>query len=1014
MANAKLAELLREGDKQKCVEFFRGLSERERRALAPECLKWHNSLKRQRFIESPPGTFSMNPLLPAAEIARFATATLSEMGRSIRDVLPEAKTAFEMLDDRRPDWIDELVARLLDTEYYWHHWSLVRRLVCAGLARRPVHPHYYLGMIGGLASWFGREEFTIERALLNDLELLKHEVWGLFEHEGGGENSLANYDRFSRGPNWADTLRSLMTQGKLDRRRLYAATMAALARDFNAYRAKWFLDFHDSLEPTAQERSANAEQYVRLLGATAPNVVSWAFQQVSELAREGVVEGPALAAACQPVLRAKHKGLPLEALRILREIATQHPGKRVLVAETALAGLGHEHKDVQCAALDLLEWCREALAPEFVARVAEHEPLVAASLRKRLAPWRVGDSQAAAATDKSKGAAAKGARKSGATGRGAAPTAPGKASSSVDSWRQLPADERKWLALDVLERNAKEGLFEIPSATFDGTEFDRLGGVERLAPIGDLDELIDVCAAALEDETRVDDAERVFDGLSRLCGERPDDFERRTGALLKRVRQLLKNKRFPFGGLGPSDDVCGVAYAWCSGILLKPRTKAGSERMISMAFEGHTLEWFAGNLRKPLGTLTRRSLALASRVVERRPAPLLSAPTHAGGWIEPAALVERSAADSGPHDPSDMVLALLRLAPDGRAAALAALGPAPRGADEWSRALRHALGAKGIRVGESAPLWAAAARARAPWEDDSAVLKAFPELGPDTGQAASRTWRVKKSRNLLRLEIDTQPSPPKKFVEDLPTVALVASSGGGRDLSFELGGFAGRTVGAVRWTATIWPLARESYFAAAAQEISDNLDWWEAQWQDKALFEPLLDPGTPLRPMALLLMGLGLAAKEPGEHGLAIDCALRAIEDGRLGGANLGATLYELLRGESIKPGRWQKTLAEVARGSSAHAAVVHQALQRTLVGDLAKLPRDTNKLLELLLELSAELGIGVDHVPLRESLESLGKSGKVGKTGTALLALPPASLERVHELLNEAATLRAAARRGG
>ena len=127
-----------------------------------------------------------------------------------------------------------------------------------------------------------------------------------------------------------------------------------------------------------------------------------------------------------------------------------------------------------------------------------------------------------------------------------------------------------------------------------------------------------------------------------------------------------------------------------------------------------------------------------------------------------------------------------------------------------------------------------------------------------------------------------------------------------------MGGFAGRTNGAVRWTATIWPLGRESYFTSSADRCFANIDWWEAQWQNRTMMEPLLDSGTPLRYAGSLFLAGMLAAKEPGESGLATDIAIRAIEDGRVGSDNLGEALTLLLPSGVIKPGRWQKTLAEV------------------------------------------------------------------------------------------------------
>ena len=96
------------------------------------------------------------------------------------------------------------------------------------------------------------------------------------------------------------------------------------------------------------------------------------------------------------------------------------------------------------------------------------------------------------------------------------------------------------------------------------------------------------------------------------------------------------------------------------------------------------------------------------------------------------------------------------------------------------------------------------------------------------------------------------------------------------------------TAADLRWVLTVWPMQRESWFARAVPGFAGNLDWWEAAWSNRTLLEPLLDPDVPLRPMALLMLALGLAAKEPGESGLATDALIAAIDDGRLDAGKLG------------------------------------------------------------------------------------------------------------------------------
>jgi hypothetical protein len=250
-------------------------------------------------------------------------------------------------------------------------------------------------------------------------------------------------------------------------------------------------------------------------------------------------------------------------------------------------------------------------------------------------------------------------------------------------------------------------------------------------------------------------------------------------------------------------------------------------------------------------------------------------------------------------------------------------------------------------------------------------------------------------RGYLHLYVESEPAVPDAgdAVVDGDaggvTVNLHRQRRGHRHLQWELGGIAGRNVGAVRWTASIWPAARDSFFAGAALEIADNRDWYEAHWENRALLEPLLDPGTPLREMGLLLLVLGLSAKEPGEHGLAVDAAIAAVEDGRLGTDNLGPMLAALLPTGLVKPGRWKKTLAEVARISDAHALVVQSSLQQSLQGSPKAMPRNYGQLVEVLYELTVQLGLHVTSERCRDFLSQIRGSGKAAKAAKALLALP-------------------------
>ncbi len=991
-----LRKLLESGDKQKCLQFFQGMPERSRRDYFAVVKPFWSQARKTKFVENVQGSFSWNPLEGIACLAYFATATGSEIIRAKRSGYPDSEFAFEVIADRRPDWVDQWVESLLDESYFWNHWRLIRRLILAGLANKPTNPRYFLAMISGVNSRHSGTELVDELEQAPDL--LEEDIWKLFEYEGDGENSLANTERFNSS--WIEAFLKLVNRGKLPRAKLLESCIDALERDFNHYRAKWFYSFFDRLEPTDGELEQMAEKLLGLLGASAPNVASWALERVDALSAYMAFEASALCHAMEPILRSRAKVNVLKALRLLERQADLCPTETSLIAATATLALAQDTSDVQKATLKLLESISSPRDEKVRLAVDMLQPTLAPSVRNLAIAWL------ASGTQGTESVAVESAPKS--------QQASGQPSSDIAIWAKLPRVSKQLAALygiESLRNNLKGNILSIPAATFDGTDIPRLGRIPRVARIDSVEELIDECARVIEDGSRVNDAECCIDGLARLANSKPADFDQMAAPLMKRLRNLIPKGCSPFCGLDPGFDVMGLFYAFCSGKVIEPTPK-GSELCIE--FEGLEHRAYKVNTKKPIGFLSAHCLAVARRIASGDAWQLLSAPTHTGGWIDPRELAKRANAWTGadPHA-HDVILAMLRLAPDNRVAALKSL---KYKSSEWFQAICYALGAAKINIDNQAPLWVAAARARAPWRDDDRVMEKHPGLGPDAAEAAKLALKskVRKSNTFTFYDASftTEPATPKTTDPLLVTVMMYTSQSIGKNLSFEMGGFAGRTIGAVRWTATIWPQALESYFASSAVHCFSNLDWWEAEWQNRTMLEPLIDSGTPLRYAGLLLLSSMLAAKEPGESGLATDIAVRAIEDGRLGSDNLGNALANLLISGLIKSGRWHKTLSEIARTSQVHAAVVQLALQRCFENPKQALPRDSNKLLELLYELSLELGVSVTSEPCRAWLSSGAAIGKGIKLAKNLLALgeSPESKQSVRIILEQAVVQRTTA----
>ena len=570
-------------------------------------------------------------------------------------------------------------------------------------------------------------------------------------------------------------------------------------------------------------------------------------------------------------------------------------------------------------------------------------------------------------------------------------------------------------ALDALRNGG-----DVPSLVFDGTEIPRLDPARKLLPITGLDELIDLFARVIEDRAPPDDFERVLDGVSRLCDQRPDDFAARLAPLTARARYLFWTEQY-FYQSSIAKAFCGLALSWSTcGLALGCEHPLRGERNMhsiinpndgSLAANRVHHHWREGEMSIH-GLIGRRVRSISRRAAAQQAAPLLSTPTHAGGWIDPRVLVERIRQRFGApfaDDEFDIELALLRLAPEHRDSALQAAAGL---SGKFGAALRYALGStEDEPIGSDASLWAAAARAQDPRANDPRVEERFPGLGPDAGLAARYVLRVGQDVLPDRYEltaffvrykrpaffVDRKPGVPTDGKHDLPILCLHDH----RNLVGEI----------VSWAATIWPMVREPLFATGAEIVSVNDRGTTDVMFSQPFFLPLLDPDVPLQPMGMLLLVTGLNAARCELSGLATDVLIAAINDGRLDGNDLGKTLAELARINIqppndapawnrpatqafpvpfVKLNRWAKVLGDAARTSPLHARVISKAIPRMLRGESfdTRTTTSRNTLLVLLKELLIETGEALTDPDARDYLSKHKNSGKTGSLIQELLNL--------------------------
>ncbi|MFN3653402.1 MAG: DUF6493 family protein [Armatimonadota bacterium] len=948
MTPEELEAAIEAGDPERVIALLAGATEAERRSAAERVrvlkermhVYWYASEKKRRGMWSPKQADGVEKCLPLADAGTGGRPELYYAWHQ------QGEAMARVLIDRRPGWLAGWAEEAL--RRFPGAMRVVRPLIRAGLVPLPDPEIYVPGLISA-----GHPDGPW--GLLRDDPQALAEVWLLFEYEGNRDASLTMADDGKNEAGWTRTLIRLSETGTLSRDRLLDASLDALARDFAQFRAGWFTRFHEALAPTVEEREARLDRYLALLTSSIPPTVSFSVRALAALAKAKRLPGALLLDHAAPALAAREKGTVTATLKLLAGTAKREPALAARAAEVACAALLHEAPEVQGAALLLIEQYGDRQAGELRSLLQERAGDVAASQRSRVEALL-----------------------------GAAPEPATSAAAQEDSEleallyraRALPSTWRELAGIDAALADLQAGTLRVSALDLPFHGVPRLDPEAEIPPVEALDDLIETLARLLETHGPPEEVERALDGLSRLCAERPDDFDRRVGPLRKRAGKLFDDAEWMqvFRGY-LRQDLSALVLAWTTGEL-KPQSR---QRELDLdSFHGLRL-W-----------------ELAQRVVARKPRPLLALPTHAGGWIDPRVMVERVRAAGREWDLADAVQALLRLAPDHRAEALGAAA----GLDgELGDALRHALGAGtdrsrksilsrvgiGTSVGKTAALWAAAARARSPREDDPVVEARHPGLGPDAGRAARLSVRVGhksheaggKVYHFYPVHVDLDPPVPKKLHAELPTVLHHVKTEG------EAPGH--------RWGALTWPAGRHAWFGRGVEAVGGNLDWWEAEWTNRVYLEALLEPDTPLCETGVALLALALGAKEPGESGLGVDALIASVSDGRLDGARLGSALAALGGTGLIKAARWAKSLGEGARASALHREVVRTALEALLAGAPELRPVDLGAVLTLTHELCVESASRLQDERARVFVGGI-KGEKTGAAAKALLALEEGS----------------------
>lgn len=962
MTPEQFAEIVAAGDLDEIAAAVAPLNEQQRRKLAGIATRINKELtisycvSRNEHPDAP--TLAglrkrlgdrYHPSSEAGELAIMAVGSLSQAKSLIGNWEEGALAAFrKVVTDRKPEWLDRWVVSRLDARSGFKvGWSFLRPLIRDGICQRPVSESYVRWMAHAMPMHaFGTPQ-SLSQRLLSDLGSLD-DVWGLFEVETWALET------------WAAALTELSQQGHVDRQRLLDASLKALSAGFKNHSLTEYIRFVDRLEPTIEELGARQAALLALLPNPASHVVTFAIEKLDQIDRAGKLDGEAYLAGVSGVFQTRTKGQPVTALRITERVVKRVPELVPHAVASAMEALSHSSADVQNQAIGLLEaWAARLHADHAVTlreRAGELAPTVRAkaeALLDRLGP--IAD-QATPSPP------------SGDEGDTNLAVIVDAAEALPPLWRQRAGVDE---ALAAIRRGGMPGPFVL-----DLMDARVLTGVAAVVPIQTVGELVDAVAHAVETIDSPDEVERILDGISRLCDQRPADFERRTAPLVKRIEQShidRGTRGLATEGLAP-ESLYQLLMVWLRGEMPPPRHRQHGQTAIDRFFK-------------------ERIQAMIRRIQQRQAAPLWAAPTHMGGWIAAAVLVERlTLGDQFNCDPGsyEFLQALLRLAPDGRAEALARAANVP---GTMGRVVRWALGSdEGPTADDSrdVALWLAAGRARHPSDEvEELVCLGLANNLPDGITPARYAWHARQIRDTAEsrwnhrptlVAIKEQPEASTRNCSDAWTTVVL------HDCERRMMFLPAWRIGML---AQIWPLCLEPFWVRAVIGLQDRVEQPASTLEPyHAYLRPLFEPDRPWSELAAVAVWVALVSKDADSRTTAMDVLIEAIADGRAHPEPMAQVLAKLAAGDWLKLNRVADALAEVARLSVLHAWFAAETLQGFLAASDA-LPRDAHAVLSLLHELLVDLG--TSPLPAVVSrLEPVRGTSKTAKAAVSLQKLTP------------------------
>ncbi len=994
--------VLESKDYSKLQRALSSLTQAERKALSAKAVKLKNQISRsspnkdasdrlQKYLSKQNKEKAWNSKASYnATLALFAVGPISAIKKSDSYIPWDKKDVVtQIVLDRKPDWIDDWVAYDLDQEFSSITFPMVRKWILAGVCSKPTVDGYFKMLAWNLKSTRANTEHAhkppLSDQLLAEPDMLD-DVWRLFEIESQAfdDPSWMKSDAPDNYESWSDALIKLSASGILDRNRLLDASLSALLIDVKQNYLSGFHKFHKSMKPTSEELTIRQNSYLDLLCHKVGHVVKFSLSMMKLIEKRGSLNCEKFLSEVPVVFQHDAKGIAIDSIRLIKLVVKNKPSLLSKGLFSLLDALRHPNIDVQSMALDIFEDYRSELSGDITTELVSVADFVSMSMKSRVLKL-IDDSDGVSETY--------------------VESIPESLEQLHKEFSSINAETKAALGITNLF-NSED--FKYCSIESDIKRQSILQRKDLIEPIVDLDDLIASISHAVESVDSPDEVERVLDGISRLCNERPTDFVDRVAPLLHRLEVgggLITKDGIASGDGGTRLAMADLILTWLTG----KKYKSPNSSYFSSADALIPANTRIGNIKR--------------RVIARKAQPLIAAPTHAGGWIDPLVWLERITHCEDhriSYDRIELCFSLLRLAPDNREEALKR---AQTLSGNVSRLVNFVLGGSELPKNtdrKDYDIWISAARARDPYRDWSEVFAPL-KLNDDWADSLrpaiyqwrayqkehSRTYNYGQGDKTERwktphLDLDVKVSSVDSSLETSGSMLSRIRSSFNTKMSTDTAlmpaaALNRRKVIKYTWSADLnsvwlsdwlsyqWPLCPDAAFITGVRQLVARIDMDGSNWEPGFGFlYGLFQKNRPWREAGHLLVCIGLVGKDADARGLAIDALIAGVENGCTDIELLSETLVRLSNGEWLKLNRLGDNLLQVSQVSLLHAWVISELIQRWLLGVDIK-QRYLFRMLEVLREAQFTIRLPL-HLKTNEILKKFSGSTKAAKVARELL----------------------------